>query len=321
MSSLRFDKISGNSVIINENRRNRPHDVNNTIQNTEIKNNLNTCPFCPGNEEKTPKEIFHIGEPWSLRVMPNKFPIIENKFKDTARQDFNIYKNLTGEHYVIIDSNKHFNYLHKMNIDEINNLIACYKESIEKLYNNKSIKYVQLFKNYRIEGGASLEHTHSQIISMNFYPENVDEIIQNSQKHYKKNNSCIFCDLINYELKSKKRIVFENKSFVIITPYASFYPYETAIYPKEHSSSFTSIDKEKISDLSEALSFISKKLYKNLMDPAYNLYFNNLQYENTYFHWSISITPRITKQAGFELSTGVMVNEISPEKARDILSH
>ncbi|MCY6369743.1 galactose-1-phosphate uridylyltransferase [Clostridium ganghwense] len=314
MSDLRFDRITGKAVVISEKRGDRPHDI-------DKKKDLSTCPFCPGNEEKTPYEIFSIGNPWNVRVVPNKFPAIDNKKTLLEQESFHTGETVIGTHYVIIDSDKHFNYLHKMSIDEIKNLISCYKAVVKNLYNNENIKYVQLFKNYKKEGGASLQHTHSQAISMNFYPENICRILKNSKEYYKENNSCLFCDLIKYELSKKKRIVFENSNFIVITPYASLFPYEVAIYPKKHSSNFISIDEEKISDLSHALSFIIKKFYKNLNDPAYNLYLNNIKSPNEYFHWSISIIPRTTTIAGFELSTGVMINVVSPEQARDILSN
>lgn len=320
MSYLRVDKITGRAVIIAEERKLRPNDINEHNDVKKKQKNIYNCPFCPGNEKQTPQEIMSIGNPWNIRVVPNKYPFINDNLKDIEGDKFHSSKNIVGNHYVIIDSHKHFNYLHNMNKDELNNLIKCYKYVVASLYEDERIKYVQVFKNYKKEGGASLEHTHSQAVSLDFYPDSIKRKLKNEQDYYDENKRCIYCDILKEELRERKRVVYENNHFVIITPYASLYPYEAAIYSKKHSSCIQFMDDDQTSALCEAVSFITKKYYNKLEDPAYNLYINNYKEENEYTHWSISIIPRITNQAGFEASTGVMINIVSPEEAKRVLS-
>lgn len=319
MQEIRYDRISEKRVIISEVRSKRPIELSDLKKEDDIPEYSLKCPFCSGNEEKTPVEVFRIGTPWKARVVFNKFPIVggsevvqeENRFFSKSKAE--------GKHYVIVDSCKHNNYLSKMTEDDIDNLVICYKEVYKMLSKDKKTKYIQIYKNYGREAGASLEHTHSQVMSLNFIPDDILKIIKNSSNYYSDNGSCYFCDMIKYELSVKKRALYENDYFVIIAPAVSLYPYEMIIYPKFHLSSISQLEEKKITYLSRAISFAAKTLYKRLGNPAYNMYLNSMVKEGTSFHMSITIIPRISIQAGFENSTGIMVNTISPERFKKML--
>lgn len=313
MSSLRYDILTGETVIISENRASRPFDTHKT--NPDI----STCPFCPGNEENTPPHLFSNGTPWTIRVVPNKYPAVNNNGLEAQDKLFPV-KKVTGSHFVIIDSDKHYNYLNKMSPEEIKLLLYTYSWVIKELYKEPNTRYVQIFKNYKKEGGASLEHTHSQAVSLSFIPQKIQDLIKNSSAYYNENEKCLFCDLLDLEIKEAKRIICETSHFIAFAPYASLSPFEFSIYPKKHSSCFYNISEEQYDDLSALIKHLMTKLHDNLNNPAYNLYINSVQYESPYFHWSIKILPRTAIQAGFEQSTGVLLNSISPESTKNILT-
>ena len=313
MSDLRYDVLTGNTVIISENRAARPFDTN------IDKNNLANCPFCPGNEEHTPPHLFSKGTPWTIRVVPNKYPALNTEFSENQEGLF-CSENVTGSHFVIIDSDKHYNYLHDMELKDINSLICTYSWVMDELYKEKAIKYVQVFKNYKKEGGSSLEHTHSQAVSLSFMPKKIQIQLDNAEGFYKKNNTCLFCEMLKKEQEANTRIIMESEDFIAFAPFASLLPYEFSIYPKSHSSNFSNMTDSEHKSLSIMLKKLFSKLYKNLNNPAYNLYINSINTEKNSFHWGIRIVPRISIQAGFELSTGIMLNSISPEKTKSILT-
>ncbi|MBC8060327.1 MAG: galactose-1-phosphate uridylyltransferase [Clostridiaceae bacterium] len=313
MSNLRYDILTGNTVIISENRAKRPFDIN------LDKNHLATCPFCPGNEENTPPHLFSKGTPWTIRVVPNKYPALNNELSENQAGIFSS-ENITGSHYVIIDSDKHYNYLHCMEPEEIVSLICTYSWVMKELYKEETIKYVQIFKNYKKEGGSSLEHSHSQAVSLSFIPKQIQTQLDNAEGYYKENNTCLFCKMLQMEKEANTRIIMESDDYIAFAPYASLLPYEFSIYPKSHSSNFSNMTNAQHISLSILIKKLLFKLYEVLNNPAYNLYINSINTEKGSFHWNIRIVPRISIQAGFELSTGVILNSISPEKTKAILS-
>jgi UDPglucose--hexose-1-phosphate uridylyltransferase len=313
MSSLRYNIITGETVIISENRAKRPFDIN------KDKRDISKCPFCPGNEENAPPHLFSKGTPWTIRVVPNKYPAVNNDFTEDESGLFHREK-VTGKHFVIIDSDKHYNYLNNMTAEEIKLLLYTYSWVMKELYKDPVTSYVQIFKNYKKEGGASLEHTHSQAVSLSFVPEKLQSMLHNSLEYHKEKKQCLFCDLMAMELEKKERVIHETHHFVAFAPYASLLPYEFSIYPKKHSSCFYNISEEQYADLALLIKELMNRLFSKLNNPAYNLYINSVKDEHAFYHWSIRIIPRTAIQAGFEQSTGVLLNSISPESTKAILT-
>ena len=113
MPELRRDPVVGRWVIIATERAKRPTDYPRepvVIQGGDF------CPFCYGNEAKTPPEIIAYrsnGSPpnspgWSLRVVPNKFPAlgIEGELERSGEGLFDKVSGI-GAHEVIIESPDH----------------------------------------------------------------------------------------------------------------------------------------------------------------------------------------------------------------------
>src|SRR5262245_24069614 len=81
MSELRRNPITGHWVIVAENRGARPQEI--FVQQSVLGDF--ECPFCEGREERTPGETLARREPgsrvngpgWRVRVVPNKFPALE----------------------------------------------------------------------------------------------------------------------------------------------------------------------------------------------------------------------------------------------------
>src|SRR5688500_274691 len=111
MSELRKDPIVGRWVIISTERAKRPTDFR--LQKQPARGGL--CPFCPGNEDKTPPEILAYRDQgaanapgWRTRVVPNRFPAlaIEGKLDRRGEGMFD-RMNGVGAHEVIIESPQH----------------------------------------------------------------------------------------------------------------------------------------------------------------------------------------------------------------------
>ncbi|NIA11787.1 MAG: galactose-1-phosphate uridylyltransferase [Nitrospiraceae bacterium] len=339
MSELRYNYLMDTWVIVAPERERRPHEY--SVHPYPSKTEPTRCPFEPGKESLTPHEIYAIREPgtqpdspgWKVRVVPNRYPAlrIENS---TQRKGICIYDTVGGfgAHEVVIDTPDHFKHLHNFSVEEMRNLLFVFRERMRSLYGDRRIKYVLIFKNYGREAGASLTHSHSQIIALPQIPRNVETAIEQSRRYYSEKGRCYLCDEIRFELDETLRVIYENELFVAYCPFSSAFPFEVRVAPKEHHSDFSKIDDEGLYLLSDILRFVFKKLYKALVNPSYNLFIHTSPPKRPYpersnyfvgmesfFHWYIEILPRITVLAGFELGGGYFINPTTPETAAKFL--
>src|SRR5437868_1745121 len=332
MPDLRKDPITGRWVIISTDRARRPSDF--SRESFKIKGGF--CPFCPGNESKTPPEILGYrpsaaGGPaapkdspgWRVRVVPNKFPalMIEGNLDRQADGMFDRMNGI-GAHEVIIETPDHAASLATMKDRRVEDSLWAFRDRILDLKQDKRFKYILIFKNHGEAAGASLEHTHCQLIALPILPKQVVEELEGAKEFYKYKERCIFCDIIRQELDSGVRVVSENQDFVTMAPYAPRFPFETWILPKRHESAFENATSQTYESLARALKTVLAKMDRVLDMPAYNLVIHTSpvsETTNDYYHWHIEIMPKLTKMAGFEWGTGFYICPTPPEEAAKFL--
>jgi len=320
---LRKDPIMGRWVIISTERGKRPSDLAVEIP----KSRGGFCPLCPGNEDKTPPEVFALRSDntqpdkpgWTLRVVPNKFPALVNEGELNKRGD-GIYDlmNGFGIHEVIIETPAHDATASTLTIEEFKNILLTYRQRMHAFKQDKRFHYISIFKNYGEVAGASLEHPHSQLIALPVVPKQPLEALAGAQTYFNYKERCIYCDIIRQELLSKVRVVAENGDFVAIEPFAPRFPFETWVLPLKHYSAFEETPLEKFSSLAELFSCVLKKINNALSFPPFNymLHTSPLDRSDTeYDHWHFEIIPRLTKVAGFEWGSGFYINPTPPEDA------
>lgn len=321
MPELRKDPVSGRWVIISIERGKRPSDFGMRVSAKKG----GFCAFCEGNERTTPPEILAFrpdkNKPdtpgWTLRVVSNKFPAlnIEGELNRVGDGIFD-KMNGVGAHEVIIESPHHNHTLSTMPLKFVENALWAFHYRITDLKKDPRIKYVLVFKNEGDDAGASLEHTHSQLIALPIIPHLVQEEIEHAREYFNYKERCIFCDIIHQETGSKTRVISENDDFIAIAPFAPRSPFETMILPKKHVSSFMPNDNFHI--LAEILQKTLKQIDKVLDLPPYNLMVHTSPFKNEsndYYHWHIEIIPKLTKIAGFEWGSGFYINPTPPEEA------
>ena len=327
MSEFRKDPITSRWIIVSPDFKNRMNIPEKTeeINSGPIPDN---CPFCPGNESKTPPEITAYrkggvknGPGWWVRIIPNKFPALQIE-PPLKRRGLGMYDmmNGVGAHEVIIETPNHYMSLGKMNEKEVEDILWAYYDRFSDLQKDPRMEYILIFKNHKKEAGSSLEHPHSQIIATPIVPKRVMEEMRHSKRYYDYKKRCLFCDIINQEMEDKKRIVYENDYFITLTPFASRFPYEMHILPKQHQSSFAMVKPTEMSYLAISLRDALRRMYKLLNDPPYNFILHTtLMRKNDerriYYHWHIEIVPRLIKMTGFEWGSGFHINPIFPEDA------
>lgn len=327
MPDLRKDPIVGRWVIIASSRAKRPHDFDSTPQRQKGR----YCPFCEGHEDKTPDEILAYRRPgshrnregWRVRVVPNKFPALEIEGQLNKRGD-GIYDMMrgVGAHEVIIESPRHIVSTSELSEEELREVFWVYRDRLVDLKKDPRLVYGMIFKNVGAAAGASLEHTHSQLIVTPIVPINVWEEMTGSLEFYNYRGRCVYCDMIQQELATEKRIVLDTPGFVAFCPFASRFPFETWILPKNHTSHFENIQKHEVEELSGVMRQVIVKVEAALDQPAYNYIVHTAPFDTQelgHYHWHIEIMPSLTKTAGFEWGTGFYINPVPPEQAAAFL--
>lgn len=327
MPELRKDPIVGRWVIISTERARRPLPLR--LERSEEE--AGPCPFCEGSESETPREILsyraHASGPdergWRVRVVPNKFPALQIE-GDLQKRGEGIYDKMNGigAHEVIIECPHHETNLAYLSVDTIREVLWVYHDRLVDLKKDPRLVYGMVFKNVGAVAGASLEHTHSQLIVTPIVPINVWEEMSGSLEFFNYRGRCIYCDMIHQEISSEKRVVLDSANFISFVPYASRFPFEMWILPKNHASHYENIQKKEVDELGLVLKTLLLKLDVGLDQPAYNYIIHTAPFDTQplpHYHWHIEIIPRLTRVAGFEWGTGFYINPVPPEQAAAFL--
>jgi UDPglucose--hexose-1-phosphate uridylyltransferase len=230
--------------------------------------------------------------------------------------------NGVGAHEVVIETPRHSETIATLPLKGVENVLWAYRARIVDLRRDQRLRYVLVFKNHGVSAGASLEHSHSQIIALPVVPRRVAEEIEGAKAYFQYKDRCVFCDIIRQELQQRKRIVSENKSFLSVAPFASRFPFETWILPKTHYPSFEEMESSRYEEAAQILSDTLRRMNRVLNDPPYNYIIHTSSFsglDNDHYHWHFEIMPKLTKVAGFEWGTGIYINPTPPEEAAEYM--
>ncbi len=310
MNELRKDYLLDRWVIIARDRGKRPTDF---VQKTGVEE-PGTCFFCPGNEHMTPPEIDRVEEngKWIIRCFPNKFPATTTEFGE-IEESFLTKQPAYGKHEVIAETPNHNEHLNELSVEHIVKVLDMYSSRISEIRKDKRIRYVMIFKNQGSVAGASLDHSHTQVIGFPMVPKLVREEAEAAERYKKEKDNCIFCDIWRNEAKSE-RLILEDNYTVSFTPFASRFPFEVWIMPKRHVNSLGELsDKEKYS-FAKMLKRILRKLHSSLNKPPYNFWFHQSPDDGD-LHLHLELAPRLAKFAGMEFGSETVINVVPPELA------
>ena len=163
MPELRKDPVTGRWVIVATDRAKRPTDF---VRQPVKASGQGVCPFCPGNESKTPPEVLAYrndggrDQPgWRVRVVPNKFPALGIE-GELNRQGDGMYDKMNGigAHEVIIETPDHVTTLAEMPERQIEEVLWAFRDRVIDLKKDRRFRYILIFKNHGEAAGASLEH-------------------------------------------------------------------------------------------------------------------------------------------------------------------
>lgn len=275
MSEFRYNKLTQHWILFAPNRAKRPKNFNSF--NTTL-SDITSCPFELGNEEKTPNELLRIGDDthWRCRIVANLYHALSievepNSYKNGCFEN----KSGFGAHEVIIETPSHTKQMFNFTVDEFFDYFSIIQLRLKDLKKDVRIKYFSIFKNHGENAGATMEHSHSQLIATPFIPKTTQKALQFYEKYKIDTERDFFDDFIADEKNFKKGLLFENSSFIAFCPYASRYPFEINIVAKKNLTSLLDFNDVDIYSLSEVINFCFLKLNNALGGPDFNMLIKN----------------------------------------------
>lgn len=325
-SELRQDLVSLDWVTIATGRARRPHAFAATKE--FIHDDIGTCPFEDLQRSGNEKPVLKFPDKkhnWSLVVVPNKYPAFTNG-KTGCPPVFPVGPHQVmegiGFHEVFI-LRDHYRQPAELSVAKVRELLHAYVERYCALKDEGCVNYISIFHNHGKSAGATLTHPHSQLIAIPVIPPDVHRSLEGSERYYLGEHRCIHCVMLEYERKTKKRIVFENDCMLVVAPYASHSSFETRIFPKAHHPHFEAMSAKEERCAAEALKATLWKLFKGLKNPSYNYFVHTAPPASghgfDHYHWHIEIIPKSQVWAGFEIGTGIEISSIAPENAAAFL--
>ncbi|HEY9164730.1 MAG TPA: galactose-1-phosphate uridylyltransferase [Candidatus Kryptonia bacterium] len=326
MAELRQNVITREWVIITPERSKRPDQfAGEKDRRPRMPDYVSDCPFCAGNEKYTLDESYRVstGNGWSVRVIANKFPALSGS-GDRVRKVDGIYRSMTavGFHEVVVEHPAHNMTMALMTDDQVTDILKVYRQRYRTVRRDDRVEAIIIFKNHGEGAGTSLVHPHSQLVATPVVPQQVRIRMDEAIRYFDDTGECACCRTVQDELKAKERIIFQTRNFVAFIPYAALSPFHTWIFPLRHASSFDEITDVEVKDLARCLRTVLAKLYHGLRNPDYNYSIRSIptrELHVEYFHWYLTIIPRVTKTAGFELGSGMYVNTALPEESAGFL--
>lgn len=318
-SHIRLNRATHEWVIYAPSRRKRPQDFQPPLVEERSPDDLIHCPFCRADAQETPiLELPHLSQDhWQIRVVPNKYPALSPDVQP-HRSLSGIYLELPGygHHEVMIESPDHYQTLATMSVEEIEVVIEGYRRRYLELIKIPQNLFIIIFRNHGKAAGASLRHPHSQIIATPIVPRHHRWQEDEAQRYFDDWGRCAYCDMLEFELSDRQRVIAENEEFAAFIPYAAEVPFEILVLPKQHSADFGTISPTQIPLFASILKQVLLKLYTKLNNPAYNyaiMTAARYKADEPQLHWYCQIRPRLATPAGFEMGSGISINPSLPE--------
>jgi UDPglucose--hexose-1-phosphate uridylyltransferase len=310
MNELRKDYLLDRWVIIAKDRAKRPTDF---LRQKALEKPA-VCYFCPGNESMTPPEIGRVEEngKWVIRCFPNKFPAVT---KEVGEIWDGMLKKMPayGSHEVIAETPNHGETLGDLPVDRLVNVLDMYTSRIAELKKDARTKYVMVFKNQGKEAGASLDHSHTQIISLPIVPSIVKAEADAAARYKKEKHKCPFCDVILKE-GGGERLIFEDEHTIALAPFASRFAFEALVIPKRHMRSLDEMRIEEKRSFAATLKKLLSRLDSSLNSPPYNFWLHYSP-DGGDLHLHLELATRLSNFAGMEFGSDIVINVVPPESA------
>jgi UDPglucose--hexose-1-phosphate uridylyltransferase len=271
-------------------------------------NHRKDCPFCPGAEHDTPNPVLTLTEDgqWILRVVPNKFPAVGTQGP------------AVGLHEVLIECREHESNPTKLSPRQFARVFQCYRDRLKAHADDPRLGCTCVFKNVGAEAGASLSHSHSQLIALPEVPDAIRHELDLAQAYHRQHGRCRMCVELNKELDDGSRLIGRTEHFAAFAAFAPRFAYEFWVAPLSHAGRYESASDHALAELAGFIQRLLRALDRVALEPAYNLLLHTEPLHSAGeagFHWHWECLPRTARVAGFEWGSGAYIVAVTPERA------
>lgn len=330
MSEIRHDPLTSQWVIMAPERLNRPGAAP-LMENLSREIGDSLCPFCPGNEDMTPAEIVQISpgdshdrSAWTTRVIPNRYPAlqVEPEMKKMGAGIFDWLAGV-GAHEVLVDSRRHIGDAVDLSEGEWLDAFLVLQQRINDLRRDFRLLSLMYIKNQGSGAGATIPHSHAQIVALPLIAPQLEQRLQNGLKYERFHGRCGFCDRLAQEIRETARMIWDGEHLAVFAPYVSLFPFGVSFQPKSHQACFERASRETLVEFSSVMRQVLKKMQDVLGSRALQwvLYTAPLQTRNwdDYFDWHLELRPVLYPLGGIEWGSGLAINPVLPEQVAEKL--
>jgi len=290
------------------------------------------CPFCPAASLKEEALILQKEDDagrWTVRVLADRAPVFHSKGELDRRGD-GLYDHMAtvGAHEIVVEGQVHDLRVGMLPVEIFEGTLEVCRDRIVALKQDPRLRYVEVFQLQGREAGALLLHPHAQILGAPMIPTRVERELRAAHTHYLAKERCLYCDLIRKESQEEARVVELTPEFLLLCPYASRYPYEMWLLPRQHNSSFEEAMKEpgalaRLADvlasglrraeaITPSLSFVLHTEPNRSLPTWLREEWRSLPLD---YHWHIEIVPRLRQPRKTLPPQEYFLNEVLPEDA------
>jgi len=320
---IRIDPLTGLRTIIAPDRATRGGEGTVFAVSPTSRIDPSGDPFAPGNEGQTPPELLATGPSdrapdgpgWSIRVVPNLYPAFTPGAADdppeaSAEPELFTALPASGAHEVIVNADDAVMTLAELRAAQV---VAAADVWRERMRAHADAAYVHVHVNERPEGGASREHTHAQLYAMDFVPALVARERERAGAYATRTmGGNLLGDVVQAEVRLRRRIVAIDDEAVLLAPFASRSPYQLMLVPRAPRMRFEDDGPTGAALLHDGLSRLARRFGA---PPPLTLWIRTAPRGAEHFCWHIDVLPRLTPLAGLELGTDVHLNVLAPETA------
>jgi UDPglucose--hexose-1-phosphate uridylyltransferase len=287
---IRADTLRATESLYGPTRADRPSDVH----GTDV-----VCPFCPGNEHLSGALLTPDPGPlWLSRVIANLYPAVVEP---------------DGRHEVIVDLRGHDIRWSTLERTEIRRILHLYREREAVAYADGYV-YAAIFKNSGPAAGASLRHSHAQVVALRSLPRSIAARLE------RLGNVCTTCEVA---AAASPQTVLQTADFAAYVPNGSRTAFEVRIAPVRHGARLSNCGDATVAALADVLTDVMRRLVATLgEDLPFNVVLQSAPRDPraaALQHWEIEVVPRVESFGGYELGTGGFLVSRTPEDAAAVL--
>jgi UDPglucose--hexose-1-phosphate uridylyltransferase len=335
----RIDQLTGLRTLLAPGRADRPGALQ--PPGIEAETDPADCPFCEGNESKTPPELDAVrpeggeanGPGWISRTVPNLYPALAQTDADaeapagggesglsasadplraasrSAEPDLFSSRPARGSHEVIVHGPEHHVALSELEEPVFAAAIDAWRARMKA---HADVPYTQLIVNEGRSAGASLEHSHAQLYALDFVPTDVARERERFNAYAERTmGGELLQDIGTEEVRRKERLVAIDDEAMLICPWASRGAFELRVLPRRAAARFAE-DGTGTAMIRTALRVLAKRFDA---PPPLNMWVRTAPQGTERFHWHVDVLPRLAVRAGFEMGVGVEIATYEPERA------